>query len=72
MKYEGEWLDDKRSGQATFTWLDGMKYVGEWLDGKRSGYGTQYDHKGIVISQGVWALDKFIKTAKVHNILNFR
>ena len=42
-----------------------MKYVGDWLDDKRSGYGTQYDDKEKIISQGVWALNKFIEKAKV-------
>ena len=39
-KYVGEFKDDKRNGQGTFTWPNGDKYVGEWKDDKRTGQGT--------------------------------
>ena len=44
-KYVGEWKDDKRNGQGTYTWGDssqwkGDKYVGQWKDGKKNGQGT--------------------------------
>ena len=38
--YIGEWKDDKRHGQGTYTWVDGEKYVGEYKDNKRHGQGT--------------------------------
>ena len=33
-KYIGEFKDDKRHWQGTYTSPDGTKYVGEWKDGK--------------------------------------
>ena len=32
--YEGEYLDDKKSGFGTFGWPDGRMYEGQWKDGK--------------------------------------
>ena len=39
-EYIGEWKDDNRNGQGTYTWADGRKYVGEFKDGKVNGQGT--------------------------------
>ena len=41
-KYLGEWRNNKRHGQGTYTWDRGRsyKYVGEWRNGKRHGHGT--------------------------------
>ena len=41
-KYVGEWRNNKRHGQGTYTWDRGRsyKYVGEWRNGKRHGHGT--------------------------------
>ena len=39
-KYDGEWKDDKKHGQGTYTFADGAKYVGEWKDDKYHGKGT--------------------------------
>jgi hypothetical protein len=38
--YVGETRSSNRSGQGTFTWLDGRKYVGEWRHNKINGWGT--------------------------------
>ena len=40
VKYVGEWKDNKKHGQGTFTSPDGVKYVGEHKDGKQHGQGT--------------------------------
>ena len=29
-KYEGEWKDDNRHGQGTFSYITGSSYSGEW------------------------------------------
>jgi hypothetical protein len=42
-KYVGEFRDDKRNGQGTFTYPNGEEagiYVGEFRDGKRNGQGS--------------------------------
>jgi len=38
-KYVGEWKDNKRNGNGTYT-FDGYKYTGHFKDGKRHGQGT--------------------------------
>ena len=38
-KYVGEYKDDKKHGQGTFTWSDEGKYEGKWKDGKFHGQG---------------------------------
>jgi hypothetical protein len=55
-KYEGEWKDDKLSGQGVYTWADGRRYEGEYKDGDRSGRGVQWlpDERTY---DGAWAGD---------------
>ena len=38
-KYEGEFKDNKKNGQGTYT-LGGQKYVGTWVDGQMTEKGT--------------------------------
>ena len=38
--YDGEWKNEKRHGQGTYTSADGHKYVGEWRDDLPHGHGT--------------------------------
>lgn len=35
--YEGEWLDDKKSGGGTYTWPNRAKYVGGFVNDKMTG-----------------------------------
>jgi hypothetical protein len=62
-KYVGEWKDDKRTGQGTFTfgpeseWA-GDKYVGEWKDNKLNGQGI-YTHADGTVEEGIWKNSKF-------------
>ena len=39
-RYEGEYRDDKKHGQGTYTWADGTRYEGEYRDDKKHGQGT--------------------------------
>ena len=64
-KYVGEYKDGKRNGQGTSTTANGDKYVGEFKDGKFNGQGTQYASNGSIINQGIWADDKFVRSAPV-------
>ena len=48
-KYEGEWKDDKMSGQGVHTWPSGQLYEGEWKDGKSSGQGVRTWPSGALV-----------------------
>ncbi len=53
--YVGEFKENKRVGQGTFTWFDGDKYVGEWKGDKINGLGTfTYG------SKSEWFGDKYV------------
>ena len=39
-RYEGEWSDNKQSGQGSYCWGDGSSYVGQFDDGLFDGYGV--------------------------------
>ncbi len=64
-KYVGAWKDGKENGQGTATWPNGNKYIGEFKDGKRNGQGTSYASNGSILSQGIWADNKFVSSAPV-------
>ena len=38
-RYEGDYIDDKRTGHGIYTWADGNRYEGDFLDGKMHGRG---------------------------------
>jgi hypothetical protein len=40
-RFEGEWVQDKTSGNGTLLWKNGASYVGHFLDGVRQGTGIQ-------------------------------
>ena len=64
-KYVGEFKDSKLDGLGTVTWANGDKYVGEHKDGKRDGQATLFRADGSVVSAGIWADDKFVRSAPV-------
>ena len=37
--YVGEFKNNKRHGQGTYSWFEGGKYIGAWRDDKRHGLG---------------------------------
>ena len=39
-KYVGEYRNNKRHGQGTYTYANGDEYVGEWKGGEMDGHGT--------------------------------
>ena len=36
MKYEGDWVADKREGKGVMTWPEGAKYEGDWVADQRA------------------------------------
>ncbi|MBV1882338.1 MAG: hypothetical protein KUG82_11935 [Pseudomonadales bacterium] len=41
LKYEGNWIDGRKSGKGVQTWSNGDIYNGDWLENKRNGLGVQ-------------------------------
>ena len=71
-RYVGEWKNDKGNGQAEYVYGNGYKYIGEFKDSMRHGQGAFYATNGSVISQGIWADDKLVRSApiKQENVTN--
>jgi hypothetical protein len=62
-KYVGEWKAMLMHGRGTFTSATGVKYEGEWKENNYHGQGTLRASNGSVISQGIWAAGKFVRSA---------
>jgi hypothetical protein len=60
--FDGEWKENKKSGNGTIIWKSGQKYVGEWLDNLRNGHGVnKYPENDVykrVSYDGEWKEDK--------------
>lgn len=55
--YTGEWNGDKKSGQGTFKWPNGMSYEGQWKNNKRTGQGVfKWPNKQVY--EGEWLEDR--------------
>ena len=35
-RYEGGWVDGKRTGRGTYVWKDGRRYEGDYVDGEQT------------------------------------
>ena len=46
--YEGDFLNDARTGNGTYTWANGEKYAGSFVNGILEGTGTYYFLGGAV------------------------
>ena len=44
--YDGDWLQDKKSGQGHELFLNGDEYTGSYLDDKKHGIGRMKFHAG--------------------------
>ncbi len=55
--YEGDFVNDKRTGKGTESWTDGAVYEGDFVNGKRTGKGTLTWPDGAVY-EGDWVNDK--------------
>ena len=60
-RYEGSYVQDKRSGQGSYYWANGEKYEGEWENDQRSGIGTLYDKDNNIKLKGMWKNGDLIK-----------
>ena len=59
LRYNGEYLEDKRHGFGTFEWKNGMKYTGLWKYGKQDGQG-KLQRPGEEDKYGIWLNGKRI------------
>lgn len=55
--YTGDWNGDKKHGQGTFKWPNGMSYVGDWQNNKRTGNGV-FSWPNKQVFEGEWKADK--------------
>ncbi|MDQ3015086.1 MAG: hypothetical protein M3Q73_04440 [bacterium] len=65
-KYEGNWVDDKRSGYGEQTWAAGAEYIsykGNWENDTLHGEGTMLYSSGLIYS-GQHANGKFMVLEK--------
>jgi hypothetical protein len=56
--YEGNYLNDSKSGFGVFTWVNGNMYRGQWAEGVQHGLGqlTTKDKQNTVKTiYGLWA-----------------
>ena len=56
IKYEGEWLNNRKDGIGIEIYQDGSKYMGEHKNGVRQGLGTYYWADGSMY-EGEWKLN---------------
>ena len=59
-KYVGEYKDDKRHGQGTYTYPSGEKEVGQFKNGLLNGYAIQYYADGSIFREGIFKDDEFL------------
>ena len=54
VRYDGQFVNDKKQGFGIYLWTDGRKYEGWWYRGKQHGIGTYFDSKKGTIKYGIW------------------
>jgi hypothetical protein len=52
--YEGEWIDDKKSGHGLLAFEDGSYYFGSWKDDLAHGQGIHYSKNPKAVYNGNW------------------
>ena len=57
-KFDGTFMDNKKSGFGTFYFKNGVKFEGTYLDNKKNGIGRISNPQGKVILTGKWNNDE--------------
>lgn len=60
-QYAGEYKEGKKDGQGILTYSDKSKYVGTFKNDKFNGQGIEFASNGLVINQGIWFDDRFLR-----------
>ena len=58
IKYEGDWINNKKEGNGKYIYEDGNYYIGQFKDNLRDGKGKVYLPNGIMIYDGIFINDK--------------
>ena len=61
VRYDGEYVDDKKDGFGVYYWTDGRKYEGWWHKGKQHGLGQYVDSTKKSLKFGLWEHGKRVR-----------
>jgi hypothetical protein len=61
VRYDGEYVDDKKDGFGVYYWTDGRKYEGWWHKGKQHGLGQYVDSGKKTLKYGLWEYGKRVR-----------
>ena len=61
VRYDGDYLNDKKEGYGIYIWTDGRRYEGWWHKGKQHGLGIYIDQTKSSIKYGLWENGKRVK-----------
>jgi hypothetical protein len=61
VRYDGEYVDDKKDGFGIYYWTDGRKYEGYWYKGKQHGLGSYVDAVKKTLKYGLWEHGKRVR-----------
>jgi hypothetical protein len=61
VRYDGQYLNDKKQGYGVYYWTDGRKYDGYWFKGKQHGIGVYLDTNKNSVKYGLWEMAKRVK-----------
>lgn len=61
VRYDGQYLNDKKEGYGVYYWTDGRKYEGWWHLGKQHGLGSYIDSNKASLKFGLWEAGRRIK-----------
>ena len=65
--YEGEKIDDKRSGKGKMSYSNGSFYEGYWRNDFKDGDGVYYNSSGHEIYRGIWKNNQYNEKGRLYN-----